>query len=219
MKILAVLLLTITAITACASPHLSPISKESGSTYFGDYEPVEPDSLEEIPAPVRVKLLNHLKDRLGPFTERLTFAGGQMVDFERLAREEPDSKDFEWEVHAYDLHFTFQMPGIGIKSYTAQIELRSDGSVLEEIDLPAFASSPDKLNFISLQSAASIAVAEGYNRNKLSPEIIYFKDADSLVWKFQETTSDDGLNIEYKNIYVSAHNGKILKEFSSSAIR
>ena len=219
MKILAVLLLTITTLTACASTDLRPVSKESASTYFGDYEPIEPESLDEVPAPVRVKLLNHLKDRLGPFSDRLTFTGGQIVDFERLARDEPDSKNFKWEVHAYDLHFTFQMPDIGIKSYTAQIELRSDGSVLEEIDLPAFAHSQDKLKFISLQRAASIAVAKGYNRKTLDPEIVYFKEADSLVWKFQETTSDDGLNIEYKNIYVSAHTGAILKEFSSSAIR
>jgi len=62
-------------------------------------------------------------------------------------------------------------------------------------------------------------MARGYNRKGLHPEIFYFKDADSLAWKFQETTSDDGLVIESKNLIVSAHNGEILKEFSSAAIR
>ena len=219
MKTFATFLFILTAIAGCTSVHLSPVSKESSSTYFGDYEPVEPQSLAEVPAPVRLKLINHLRQRLGNFSERLVFAGGQIVDFERLAREEPDSKDYQWEVHAYDLHFSFQMPEIGIQSYTAQIELRSDGSVLEEIDLPAFATSPEKLKFISLEKAASIAVAKGYSRKDLDPDISYFKDADALVWKFQETTSDDGLTIKYKNIYVSAHNGEVLKEFSSDAIR
>jgi hypothetical protein len=219
MKLFAIFLLTITGITACSSTHLSPISNRSGYTYFGSYKPVEPKSLAEVPAKVRLKLLNHLRDRLGSFSDRLTFAGGQIVDFERLARDQPDSKDFRWEVPAYDLHFAFQMPEIGVQSYTAQIKLRSDGSVLEEIDLPAFSTSPEKLKFISLQRAASIAVGRGYKRKHLCPQIIYFKDSDALVWEFAETTSDDGLMIEYKNIYVSAHNGEILKEFTSSAIR
>lgn len=186
---------------------------------MGDYEPVEPKSLLDVPTPVRLEVLNHLRDRLGSFAERLTFSGGQIVDFKRLARDEPDSKNYKWEVHAYDLHFSFQMPSAGIKSYTAQIQLRSDGSVLEEIDLPAFASAPEKLKFISLQDAFSVAAAKGFSRKDVHPEIMYFKDADSLAWKFQEIVSDDGLVIESKNIYVSAHNGAILKEFSSEGIR
>jgi len=186
---------------------------------MGSYTPAEPKSLSEIPTPVRLKLLNHLRDRLGPFAERLTLTGGQIVDFERLASDEPASKNFKWEVHAYDLHFAFQMPSVGIRSYTAQIKLRSDGSVLKEIDLPAFASSPEKLTFITLEDAVSVAVGQGFNRKDIYPEITYFKDADSLVWTFKKSTSNDGMVIEIKNIYVSAHNGAVLKEFTSTAIR
>lgn len=186
---------------------------------MGSYEPDQPKSILDVPTPVRLKVLDHLHDRLGSFAERLTFSGGQIVDFERLARDEPNSKNYKWEVHAYDLHFAFEMPSIGIQSYTAQIQLRSDGSILEEIDLPAFSSSPEKLKFISLQDAATVAVANGFSRKGIHPEIVYFKDADSLAWKFQETTSDDGLIIDSKIIYVSAHNGAILKEFTSKGIR
>jgi hypothetical protein len=186
---------------------------------LGRYRPVEAHSLSEIPAPVRTKLIAHLHDRLGPFAERLIFAGGEIVDFERLAREDPGSKDIQQEIHAYDLHFSFQMPTVGIRSYTAQIRLRRDGSVLEEIDLPAFASAPEKLNFISLKDAASVAVVHGFSRNDIYPEIIYFKDADSIVWAFTEKISDDGTSLDLKNIYVSAHNGAVLKKFFSKAIR
>jgi len=217
MKIFAICLFALIPLTASA--HLAPVSKGTTSTYMGNYEPVKPRSLSEIPSPVRDKVLNHLRERLGSFTDRLTFTGGEIVDFKQLARDHPDSKKYKWEVHAYDLHFAFQMPNIGIRSYTAQIQLRRDGSVLEEIDLPAFASSPEKLNFITLEKAASVAVASGFSRKDIDPKITYFKAADALVWEFEELVSDYGLVKIYKKLYVSAHNGAVLKEFLSEAVR
>lgn len=219
MRRLAICLGTTVALAACTAVRLHPISKEPGWTYMGNYSPAEPKSLSELPDPIRLKLLTHLRDRLGSFAERLTFTGGQIVDFDRLAHDEPNSKDYQWEVHAYDLHFAFQMPSLGIASYTAQIRLRSDGSVLEEIDLPNFAKAPEKLNFISLKDAASMAIANGFSSRRLDPDILYFKEADALVWSFQETTSDDGLITRRKNIYISAHDGAVLKEFSTEGIR
>lgn len=205
--------------SAWASPPLSPVTKYAGETSFGNYTPENAKSLKDLPAHIRLKLLAHLRTRLGPFMKQLTFSGGQIVNFQKLKRDEPNSKNYEWEVHAYDLHFDFKMPEIGIQSYTAQIELRRDGSVLEEIDLPAFATSPDKLNFFSLIKAVSVAVSHGFTRSHMRTEILYLKEVDSLVWSFSQVVADDGLIINFKNIYVSAHNGDVLKTFSSKAIR
>ncbi|GHC13084.1 hypothetical protein GCM10010080_30750 [Thermomonas carbonis] len=186
--------------------------------WLGRYDPIESKSLSDVPEQVRLKVLDHLRKRLGPFADRLKFTGVRIVDFDRLAHDEPSSKDYHYEVYAYDLQFEFQMRSVGIDSYTAQIKLRSDGSILQEIDLPAFAESPEKLGFISLEHAASIASSKGYEHKALYPQIVYLEETDSLAWKFQEKIPDDGLVTQSKVIFVSAHNGEVLLKGTSSSI-
>src|SRR5262245_19693366 len=70
----------------------------AGWTWFGDYEPKSPRSLSEIPAPVRERLMEHLRARLGEgFVERLELTGGQVIDVAELRRVHPNSKNYKWE--------------------------------------------------------------------------------------------------------------------------
>ncbi len=132
---------------------------------------------------------------------------------------EPDSKDYQWEVPAYVLNFEFRMKEIGIGSYTAQIELREDGSVIKEIDIPCVTCDPTKLNLISLESAFKLAIAQGFAPDKAVAEIGYNKEADAFVWSFVEEISDDGLVITSKKLEIHANTGQVLSFGNSEAIR
>jgi hypothetical protein len=201
------------------SPPLS-VSKWPGWTQMGPYQPVNPRSLAEIPESIRTSLIDHLKARLGEeFYQRLRFTGGQVVDFEKLRRDNPDSWNYRWEIHAYDLHFEFKMPEVGIDSYTAQIKLRRDGTVLKEIDLPNFAAEPKKLVFIPLRKILGIAQERGFDLGKASVAIEYDEGADAIQWKISEVVADDGLIVRYKNLSIHAHNGRVAKVHDTEAIR
>ena len=105
------------------------------------------------------------------------------------------------------------MPEIGIASYTAQITLRKDGSIIEDIDLPSFANVPEKLKIYPLQSAMQNLSKHGYNRHKVSKEITYDRRKDILVWQFSQVLFDNGVGIEIKTIEISAHDGTVVREY------
>ena len=192
----------------------------AGWTWFGGYEPKTPQSLLEIPEPVRARLMSHLSSRLGEgFLARLEFTGGQIIDFAELRRVNPGSRDYQWEVPAYILHFAFKMPEAGIASYTSQISLRSDGSVLEEIGLPNFIASPGKLVLIPLSEALDIAVLRGFARDQTHVDLRYDEKAGSMVWTIEQKVADDGVVIDFTTIDVSAHTGEVLRVYASDAIR
>jgi hypothetical protein len=197
------------------------VTKSPGWTFFGLlYKPPNPQSLAEIPESIRVGLIAHLQKRLGEnFYRRLEFAGGQVVDVDELHRIDPGSKNYRWEVPAYDLHFTFHMHEIGLESYTAQIQLRKDGTVLREIDLPNFVHDPGKLKFTTLASALQTAKTKGFDPNKISAQIAYDSGADALVWRLSEVSHDDGLNIQFENIDIYVNSGEVAKVYTTDAIR
>lgn len=205
---------------ACAGCVQEGAVKYPGWTYMGEYEPANPSSLDELQQNIREKVVEHLKSRLGEdFFRKLRFTGGQVVDFTELYRVNPRAKHYEWTVHAYDLHFEFTMPNKGIKSYTAQIKLNSDGSVLSEIDLPDFARHPEKLNFTSIAKVKRVAEKAGFDLTEAETEIDYDLRQDSIIWRFTKVVSDDGLIIQYKNIEVDAHSGIVIRQYGSEAIR
>jgi hypothetical protein len=232
MRWLAVTVLV--AMAAIADPaNATPpaVSKWPGWTSFGPYKPHNPRTLSEIPEPVRALVVAHLKARLGDeFYRRLEFTGGQVVDLDEFHRVHSRLKSYQWEVPAFDLHFTFRMPELGIASYTAQIKLRRDGSVLKEIDLPEFAADARKRQLVPLAAALRVAVRRvfvealkheplRFDPDEVSAEIDYDRRADALVWRFSQVTGDDGLRIHYRKVEVFAHTGQIARVYETWAIR
>ncbi|HBA72624.1 MAG: hypothetical protein A2X82_13920 [Geobacteraceae bacterium GWC2_55_20] len=204
-----------------------PVIKRPSWIHFTDYEPKNPKSLNELPKNIRDCVTKHLKNRLGEtFYNSMTFAGGQVVDIKQVYRKNPNAKNFRWEIHTYDLHFEFKRPEVGVASYTAQILLRSDGSIIKEINLPQFSNSPEKLRIIPLTKAEKTAITNGlrinYRKNKVnddSPGIDYDEKQDILIWKFSQIIADDGLRIKFLNFDVSAHDGSLIRKFNSEGIR
>jgi hypothetical protein len=210
-----VVLMIVTIGNAWSDPPQS-VSRFPGLRYYNPTSPddvINPHIFATVPEPIRRRVFAHLQRRLGgDFYRRLEFSGGQVVDVGKFRRTNPG---FPWEVPAYDLLFTFHMPEIGLDSYTAEIQLRSDGTVLKEIDLPDFAAYPGKIQFTTLASALQTATAEGFDPNKVSAQIEYDSNADVLMWRLSEATHADNSAIQFKNIDIRIDSGKVAKAFNT----
>ena len=245
MHIHIVRLLFLAALTPLTCPAFAEIVPESsghGMVSFGKYQPSEPKSLSDIPRPVAEKLIGHLKKRLGEIQyANLKFTGGQLIDVKELRKKEPNSKNYQWEIPVYILHFNFELPGTPKVIFPAKISLRSDASVIKEINLPAYANSTDKQVFHSFKELMGIIARKGFLEKNIAYKLEYDEDGaivkkglfeenmtvrleyyeklDTLVWEYTKTLSDDGLVIERKSILVNAYSEKIIRTIKSRAIR
>ncbi|MFZ6679112.1 hypothetical protein [Undibacterium sp. Tian12W] len=229
-------------LTCPAFAEIVPESGGHGSVYFGKYEPKEPKSLADIPQPVAAKLIEHLKKRLGEAQyAHLKFAGGQVINAKELRKKEPNSRDYQWEIPAYILQFDFELPGIPKVIFPAEISLRSDASIIEEINLPAYATSTEKQVFHSFKELMGVVAKKGfheknmaykleYNENEvlvkksmfeknMTVMLEYDKELDTLAWRYTKILSDNGYSTQMESILVNAYSGKIIRTTKSRAIR
>lgn len=216
-KVVAILVLLANESEAC---DVQPkVHKDSGIYSLGGYHPPVPKEWASIPEPVRSQITTHLKNRLGDaFYAKLSLVGGQVIDFKALRDKDPNSRNYRWEVPAYVLHLRFSLPELGIEYYDAQIECRSDGSVMKEIDLPEIAKHPERAQFVSTSKAFGIARQEGFDLAKTEAELDYRVDPGVCVFSFRQLTSHDGPLLSYKCLDIDAHNGKIIKVYTVEAI-
>lgn len=203
----------------------SGVSKSAGWYFMGDKARPIP-SLNALPAGVLVKLQAHLKSRLGPeFYALLKFSSGRQADADemRRARTSKDGSDFRM----YDVQFTWSMPDSGIESYVAQIGLREDGSVFEEIDLPAFATKKGALPLVPLKKAQEAALQHGFTKAAFETTIVYDRQTDSLLWRFTRPAGDDFFPFDpaprsgvlhFYHLEISAHDGSVIRQHLSRAI-
>lgn len=197
-----------TAHAASAQTKQPTVANGPVSVYFGDYKPVEPKSLDEIPDQIRRKLQAHLIDRLGEkYVARLTFVGGQIVDHDELYRVDP-AANYQWTVFAYSLIFRMSAPEKGITAYYARIELDKNGDVIQDIELPPVRRLPLKQDVIPLSHAYASASQHKFDRNKLRPEIAYNRDIESIVYQLSEVI---GLQPQTDRVIeIDAHSGRVL---------
>lgn len=187
------------------------------SIYFGNYQPGEPQSLNDLPDIIRVKLEAHLIRRLGlEFYSKLKFAGGQIVDLKELYIVEKSAKDYRWKLYSYYLCFSFQDIAKGIERYIGNIVLDKYGDIVEEIELPDMQRNPQKANIISLQQAKAIAIKnECYDDRHTSITFEYSKMRGSLIWRFERHIFEKSMYqfeefIPSKMLEIDAHSGEII---------
>ena len=201
------------------------VSKSAGWYFMGDKaRPIT--SLKALPAGVLVKLQAHLKSRLGPeFYALLKFSSGRQADAGEMRRTHT-SKDGS-NFRMYDVQFTWSLPDSGIESYVAQIGLREDGSVFEEIDLPVFATKKRALPLVPLKKAQEVARQHGFNKTPFETTIVYDRQTDSLLWRFTRPAGDDFFPFDpaprsggqhFYNLEISAHDGSVMRSYLSRAI-
>jgi uncharacterized membrane protein YkoI len=184
---------------------------------LGQYIPRTFKSLNALPEGIRVKVVNHLRERLGnDFYSRLKFVSGSSIDIEEYLRINPGTK---WKVHSYELVFRYADSPHGLKEYYARTRLDSDGEVIEEIDLPEISKFPNKASIISVDTAADIAKSRGFESKTMNIDIRYDEDAGSLVWRFETFAREDRFTVSTKVLIVDAHSGQILKDGIETGIK
>ena len=194
---------------------IGPSTPEQAAYY--PYEPRELHALTDVASAARAALAAHLSERLGKaFYDRLKFAGGEAVNLDELHRALPASRKFAREVPTYLLWFEFEMPEVGIRVYTATIALRRDGSVIREIDLPPFASEPDKLQFAPLAKVSEKLIAEGMIDAKTTTVSIAYDDRHAqIVWHYEQALLGNSAAVNVRNIDVNANTGVVLKRYTN----
>lgn len=201
------------------------VSKRAGWYFMGDKaRPLM--SLKALPADVMEKLQAHLKSRLGTeFYPLLKFSSGRQADAEekRRTNRSKDGSDFRM----YDVQFTWSQPDSGIESYVAQIGLREDGSVFEEIDLPAFATKEGALPLVPLKKAKEVARQHGFAKAPFETTMGYDRQTDALFWRFSRPAGDEFFpfdpaprtgGMHFYTLEISAHDGSVMQQYLPRAI-
>lgn len=196
--------------TAIGPPPTDPVA-------YYPYEPRELRAFTDVASDVRQSVVSHLKERLGEaFYERLRFAGGEAVNVDELHRVLPASREFKREVPTYLLWFEFEMPEVGIRVYTASIELRRDGSVIRDIDLPPFAAEPGKLKFLPLDGVAAGLISKGSIDPKTTTVNVAYDDRRAqIVWHFEQVLPGKSRVVNVRNIDVNANTGAVMRRWTN----
>ncbi len=194
--------------SAIGPPHTAPVA-------YYPYEPRELKAWRDVASGVRQSVAAHLTERLGKdFYARMKFAGGEAVNLDELHRALPASKRFRREVPTYLLWFEFGQPDDGIRVYTASIELRRDGSVIREIDLPPFAAEPDKLRIKPLAEVSAELISKRVIDAEATTVNLAYDDKHALIlWHFEQALPGRSAVVKVKNIDVNAHTGAVLRRY------
>jgi hypothetical protein len=194
------------------SPGKDMISMNCSCISFGNYEPYEPRSLEELPEEIREKAKQHLLDKAGPvFYPRLYLSGGMLVNLSRLDKIEHYKGKYHWRPYPWYLCFSFSDTSLGIARYSAELVLDEEGNVMEDIELPCIKDSIYKENIISMNEAKEMARCPGYFTDSTYTDFEYDSDHDCFTWKFS-TFNKDRKEWTYHNkeLILNAHNGNLI---------
>ena len=172
---------------------------------LGRHKLTEVASLEDFPEQIRTRLIQHLVDRLGDeYYLRLLFVSGQIIDFDEIKHIDQNPKNY-----VYRAVYRVSDLEKGIASYDTSIDLNNNGDVVAEIKIPSVRHSPEKADFISLNSMYRRVLE--LRMKPTSVRLGFSGDDDAIVFRFtQELRPMDGALILSKSIVFSAHTGKIL---------
>ena len=188
------------------------VSRGYSSNYYGDYEPRVVNRLNELPPQIATRVVRHLQQRLGDDRyKELKFESGEIVVRQQLLAREPAAADYQWEVPAYRLHFSIRRPEVGIDVFVATMELRVDGSILNDIELPCFKCHPEKAVLVGMAAAAETAAANGMSGAGMEVGIDYDRDSDSMVWVFSKRLSAHRGAATEDRLLVNAHTGAVVR--------
>ena len=190
------------------------------SISMGVYEPKGIKSLDTLPANIRLKVENHLRERLGAeYYSKLVFVSGAVIDLNELYRVEPNAKNYQWKIHSYELVFKYADPKKGLKKYYARTRLDSNGGVMADINLPEVSKYPQKANIISIDKAIEIAKERGLKPKEMNIRVLYDEDIGSLIWIISSFAGEDKYTSTDRVIRIDAHSAEILKDGYEGGIK
>ncbi len=166
---------------------------EKGCDFFYKYwyDSVEISDINDVPASVRKALNVHLANRLDSFAAKLTFVRGFYVNVDGYFQRNPDEKRRPSWPYTYDLHFNMRFSDDGPVDYCAQVGLGHDGRVLNEINLPRFATAPQKAALLGASELRNLAEELGVPVDKAILELSYDEREDILNYRVTFPPKDE----------------------------
>lgn len=182
------------------------------------------ESLDEIPQPVRSRLDEYLRKKLGDaFTQRLKFEQGEWLDLEKLRKQFPSVYEENTSLGSYDLTFSFSQPDKGLKAFFAKMALNDDGSIKVEIRLPDIRQNPEKAEIISCREAYRIAEGKSFPMQFSSARFEYSQKQKSFIWIIidsREVEPDNPLMPRGKGTYrcieINANTGAVVRIYKKT---
>lgn len=187
---------------------------------LGDYEPKIIRYDKDLPATIKEKVANHLKERVGgDFYAKLRISDGIIVDLDRLLIVEDYLNTYHWTPQSYYLSISFMDTTNGIACFSAKMVLDKEGNIIEEINLPNIQQDISKGEIMSMAEAIEVAKCNNYYNEKTYIDFEYDENNDCFTWIFTEPIYNDKFTSSYKRFRIAAHNGKMLKRKDGDRIR
>lgn len=180
-KILALLIL-LNCINGLSAQTGKTIDKKGGSIYYGNYVK-EIKSEKDLPENIQLNLNGYLNKILPTIIDSITFSHGQIIDLQKMFKDEPLTYKRLRIIPKYELTFSLKNKSIGIQNYNLEIALDEYGQILET-NWPK--ESIDFNDFKSLSEIESIALNHAKEKNieyiSYEADLIYSKRTDKLIW-------------------------------------
>ncbi len=191
---------------ALATP--SRVEKRCHAFWFPGYQAAKLPRLDDLPGPIRDKVLRYLEARLGgDFASRLVFVGGQVVDVSAYQRANPDASPSPF---VFELQFRVLFQSDGSVEYCSQLRLGAEGEVVDEIDLPAISLERAKAEVKSVEQVLKVAESLGVPTDRSELAIEYNKVSGSLEYRVTYQTRGESDKCTSVHLRLSAHDlGKI----------
>lgn len=128
-KILALLIL-LNCINGLSAQTGKTIDKKGGSIYYGNYVK-EIKSEKDLPENIQLNLNGYLNKILPTIIDSITFSHGQIIDLQKMFKDEPLTYKRLRIIPKYELTFSLKNKSIGIQNYNLEIALDEYGQILE----------------------------------------------------------------------------------------
>ena len=171
-----------------------------------NYKTTKLNVLEDIPPPILAKLHSHLSDRLGPEYGRiLQFSDGEVFDVADILRSYPSLEKAKADLPAFSIRYCVKIPNVHL-CYRAGIDLRADGSVLQEINLPPLGAYPQRIQV--KKNLDVLNIAEAHRLRQSEPlngcGFAYSALAERFLYCFSQPIADEGAVAYFMYLYFDA---------------
>lgn len=212
MKGLFLILIFVTNIYSLSAQSERTIDKKGSNIYYGHYSK-KIDSEKDLPINVQYNLKGYLTKILPSIIDSISFSHGQIIDLEKMFKEEPKTYDRTRIIPKYELTFYLKIKSIGIKNYNLEIGLDEYGQILET-NWPKETLSFN--NFKSLTEIETFALNHAKNKKidykSYEVDLVYEKDTDKLFWIVNLIIKIESSKTELYVMEIPWNSTKMIKE-------
>lgn len=215
MKKKLALLILMNCINGLSAQTGKSIDKKGVNIYYGNYVK-EIKSEKDLPENIQLNLNGYLNKILPTIIDSITFSHGQIIDLQKMFKDEPLTYKRLRIIPKYELTFSFKNKSIGIQNYNLEIALDEYGQILET-NWPK--ESIDFNDFKSLSEIESIALNHAKEKNieyiSYEADLIYSKRTDKLIWIINLVIKKEVDKSEFYTIEIPWNSIKISSEGKS----